>query len=107
MKNRKPNISKIPKRQNSFFNLNWSFLKKGNFKPTSITANIEKTCFLNFQIKHYYFKSGRFDRFLINLLKKSKPTIKQGMLRGGTYMIQEDLQKNRQNNREMPAQKNF
>ena len=55
--------------------LNWSFLKKNNFKPTSITANSEKTCLLNFQIKHYYVKSGRFDRFLINLLQTKKPSI--------------------------------
>lgn len=65
----------IRKTENSLLNLNWSFIKKGNFKPISISATIEKTCFLNFQIKHYYYKSGRFDWFLINLLRISKPWI--------------------------------
>lgn len=73
--NKKNHFYTIPKTKNFILNFNWSFLKKGNFKPGSITANIEKTCFLNLQIKHYYYKSGRFDRFLISLLKINKPSI--------------------------------
>ena len=69
------NASTSPKTENFLLNSNWSFLKKGHIKPISITANIEKTCFFNFQIKHYYYKSGRFDRFLINLLQTNKPSI--------------------------------
>ena len=51
-------------------------IKQFNFQNTSMIANIQKTCLLNIQIKHYYYKCGRFDRFLYDLLKPFKPILK-------------------------------
>ena len=51
-------------------------IKQRNFQTPSIIAQIQKTCLLNIQIKHYYYKCGRFDRFLFDLIKPFKPYIK-------------------------------
>ena len=51
-------------------------IKQFNFQNTSVIANIQKTCLLNIQIKHYYYKCGRFDRFLFDLMKLFKPILK-------------------------------
>ena len=51
-------------------------IKQFNFQNTSVIANIQKTCLLNIQIKHYYYKCGRFDRFLFDLIESFKPTLK-------------------------------
>ena len=50
-------------------------IKQCNFQNTSIIANIQKTSLLNVQVKHYYYKCGRFDRFLFDLIRSVKPSI--------------------------------
>ena len=47
------------------------------FQSPSILANIKKTCLVNLQIKHSYYKSGCLDRFLVDLLKLFKPSISE------------------------------
>ena len=60
---------------------------KSTSQTASILANIKKTCLVNIQLKHYYYKSSCLDRFLFDLLKLFKPSIL------GFYPITPKLQK--------------